>query len=318
MNTPRQRPLSIGPLRAFEAVARRLSFRAAAEELFLTQSAISRQIQSLEEELGAVLFLRGTRHVDLTAEGAMLLRAVVPALGQLDGCVRQIRQARGRKVIAVTTFASFSSLWLLPRLEAYQRLNPDIDIRVSANDVLVELEDVDIDVALRYAVPERAGRGAERLFGEVLTPAVSRWLAEQSARGEAPPLARPGDLTQHALAEEDDHRPTGELLSWRHWLAAHGEPALQPRRWMYLNFTYQQVQAALAGQAVALVRIPMVTEALARGDLVEPFGRAGRLPIPTAYWMVTTLQGQQRPEVRQFADWVREQAATTRQALGEG
>jgi LysR family glycine cleavage system transcriptional activator len=318
MNTPRQRPLSVGPLRAFEAVARRLSFRAAAEELHLTQSAISRQIQSLEEELGAVLFLRGTRHVELTADGAVLLRAAAPALSQLDTGVRQIRQARGRKVISVTTFASFSSLWLIPRLEAYQRLNPDIDIRVSASDNVVELEDSDIDVALRYCGPEGGAAGAERLFGEVLTPAVSPWLAEQAARGEGPPLAKPADLSQHALAEEDDHRPSGEFLSWRHWLAVHGEPGLQPRRWIYLNFTYQQVQAALAGQAVALTRIPLVAEALARGDLVEPFGPAGRLAIPTTYWLAVSRQGQQRPEVRQFADWVRSQAALTRAAIGEG
>lgn len=317
MNAPRQRPLSIGPLRAFEAVARRLSFRAAAEELHLTQSAISRQIQSLEEEVGAVLFLRGTRHVELTADGAVLLRALAPALQQLDAGVRQIRQSRGRRVIGVTTFASFSSLWLIPRLEAYQRLNPDLDIRVSASDAIVELEDSDIDIALRYCAADRAGADAVRLFGEVITPAVSPWLAEQAARGEGPPLAQAADLAHHALAEEDDHRPGSDYLSWRHWLAVHGQPGLQPRRWMYLNFTYQQVQAALAGQAVTLARVPLVAESLARGELVEPFGPAGRLPVPTAYWLSVSRQGQQRPEVLQFAEWVRAQGAATRRAIGE-
>ena len=122
MNMPRHRPLSVGPIRAFEAVARLLSFRAAAEELHLTQSAISRQIRSLEEEVGALLFQRGTRHVELTGDGALLLRAVIPALERLDTGVRQIRSARGRKIVSVTTFASFSSLWLIPRLEAFQRV----------------------------------------------------------------------------------------------------------------------------------------------------------------------------------------------------
>lgn len=317
MNAPRHRPLSVGPLRAFEAVARRLSFRAAAEELFLTQSAVSRQIQSLEEELGAVLFLRGTRHVELTSDGALLLRAAAPALAQIDAGVRQVRQGRGRKVISVNTFASFASLWLIPRLEAYQRLNPDIDIRVSATDALVDLDDGDVDVALRYTGSTRAGMGYQRLFGEVLSPAVSPLLLEQVARGQAPPLGRAADLAQHALAEEDDNRPNGNLLSWRHWLSVHGQPTLQPRRWMYLNFTYQQVQAALAGQAVALVRIGLVAESLARGELVEPFGAAGRLPVPTVYWLALSRIGQQRPEVRQFADWVLEQAALTRAAIGE-
>ena len=111
MNQPlRQRPLAIGPLRAFEAVARLLSFRAAAEELHLTQSAISRQIRALEEEVGATLFLRGTRHVELTADGAVLQGAAVAVLERLDGTVRQIRQSKGRRVVNVTTFASFASL----------------------------------------------------------------------------------------------------------------------------------------------------------------------------------------------------------------
>jgi LysR family transcriptional regulator, glycine cleavage system transcriptional activator len=317
MNTSRHRPLSVGPLRAFEAVARRLSFRAAAEELFLTQSAISRQIQALEEEVGAVLFLRGTRHVALTSEGSVLLRAVAPALSQLDAGVRQIRQARGRRSVSVTTFASFASLWLLPRIEAYQRLNPDLDIRVSANDSLVDMDEGDIDLALRYCSAERAPAGAERLFGEAVTPAASPWLVEQAARGDAPRLREAADLAQHALAEEDDHRPSGVLLSWRHWLAAQGLATLQPRRWIYLNFTYQQVQAALAGQALTLARLPLVAETLARGELVEPFGPAARLALPTVYWMAGSPQGVQRPEVQQFMHWVREQATATRRAIGE-
>ena len=149
MSGARNRPLSVGPIRAFEAVARLLSFRGAAEELHLTQSAVSRQISSLEAEVGASLFLRGTRHVELTADGAVLLRAVAPALDRLDASVRQIRVGRGRNVVSVTTFASFSSLWLIPRLEAFQRSHADIDIRVSASDKLVDLDEPDLDLALR-------------------------------------------------------------------------------------------------------------------------------------------------------------------------
>ena len=115
--TTRQRPLSVGPLRAFEAVARLLSFRAAADELSLTQSAISRQIKALEDEIGCTLFLRGTRHVALTADGITLQGTAVATLSRLDQTVRQIRQTRGRQVVNVTTFASFASLWLIPRLE---------------------------------------------------------------------------------------------------------------------------------------------------------------------------------------------------------
>ena len=134
MSGASRRTLSLGNLRAFEAVARRLSFSEAAQELFVTQSAVRRQIKGLEDELGAPLFVRGTRHVEMTQSGQILLRAVEASLPRIDASVRQIRQTRSRKRVSVTTFASFGSLWLLPRIEAFQRQHPDIDIRVSATD----------------------------------------------------------------------------------------------------------------------------------------------------------------------------------------
>lgn len=316
MNNGSRRALSLTNLRAFEAVARHLSFSAAAEELFITQSAISRQIKGLEDELGAPLFVRGTRHVEVTPDGHVLLRAVEPSLAKIDAGVRQIRQTRSRRRVSVTTFASFGSLWLLPRIEAFQRAYPDIDIRVSAADALADLDDPELDLALRYCSPAQAPAGAVQLFDEILTPVVSRSLLEQIRRGEAPALSVPADLAQHTLAEEDDNRASTEYLSWRHWLAQNGQPALQPRRWLYLNFTYQQVQAALAGQGVALARMPLVFEALQRGELVEPFGVERRGGSPFSYWMIVAPTARARPEVAQFCAWVEEQAAFTRDAMG--
>ena len=313
MNRPAHRPLAVGPLRAFEAVARRSSFSAAADELHLTQPAISRQIKGLEDELGAPLFLRGTRSVELTIAGTQLLRGVLPLLHRLDSTVRQIRSARGRRHVSITTFASFASLWLLPRLASFEREHPDIDIRISASDTMADLDDPDVDLALRYCHPEAAPTGATRLFGEVVTPAVGRGLAEQAARGLAPPLAVPGDLARHTLLEEDDHRPSAEFLGWRHWLRVHGVAQLEPARWMLLNFTYQQVQAALSGQGVALGRLPLVADALERGELVEPFGATHRLVSPFAYWMIECQRGAAlRPEVTLFARWLVTQAERTR------
>ncbi len=305
----RQRPLSIGPLRAFEAVARLLSFRAAAEELHLTQSAISRQIQALEEEVGSTLFLRGTRHVELTADGRTLQGAVTAALPRLDQGVRQIRQRRGRKVVNVTTFASFASLWLLPRLEAFQREHADIDIRVSAQDQIVTMDDSEFDLALRYT--ERPPAGAERLFGEQLTPVASPSLLARLT------LIQPADLAQHTLAEEDSHNVGPEALSWRRWLREQGLPQLEPQRWLYLNFTYQQVQAALSGQALALARLGLVGDALRRGDLVEPFGPEARLASAQTYWLIASAHARARPEVDQFCSWISAQAAQTRADIGE-
>jgi LysR family glycine cleavage system transcriptional activator len=317
MNKISRRPLGLSNLRAFEAVARRLSFSAAAEETFVTQSAISRQIKGLEDELGAPLFVRGTRRVELTTDGAALLRIVEPWLARLDAGVRQIRSRRTRARVSVSTFASFASLWLLPRLEAFQREHPDIDIRVSAQDGFSDPDDPELDLLLRYCLPPQAPAGAVPLFGEVVSPAVSRTYAARCASGELPPLARVADLAAHTLADEDDHHGSAAYLNWRHWLAQHGEPTLQARRWLELNFTYQQVQAGLAGQCVILARIALVGDALARGELVEPFGAAGRIRSPYGYWLGVTAAGAGRAEVAAFARWVREQAVLTRASLGE-
>ncbi len=311
MNAPRQRPLAVGPLRAFEAVARLLSFRAAGEELHLTQPAISRQIRALEDELGAVLFLRGTRHVELSGPGAQLLRSVAPLLTQLDGSVRQIRSAQRRQPVGVTTFASFASLWLLPRLAGFQNLHPEADIRISAYDQLADPDDPDIDLALRYSLAAQAPAGSTQLFGELLTPVASPALLERL------PLRHAADLARHTLLEEDDARPSAAYLSWRHWLRLHAEPGLEPRGWVYLNFTYQQIQAALAGQGVALARVALVREALERGELVEPFGTWGRVRSPFAYWLVRWPARRERPALAAFETWLLDEAARTRAALGD-
>jgi LysR family glycine cleavage system transcriptional activator len=317
MSIRSRRPLSLTNLRAFEAVARTLNFGAAAEELHVTQSAVSRQIKGLEDELGAQLFVRGTRHVQIAPDGQTLLRAVEPLLAKLDASVQGIRRARGRQRVSVTTFASFGSLWLLPRIEAFQRSHPDIDIRVSAQDALADLEqDTELDLALRYCSPQQAPASGVHLFDETLTPTVSRSLWEQIKAGHAPPLATPADLAQHTLLEEDDDRASSEFLSWRHWLACQGLPTLEAKRWLSLTYTYQQVQAALAGHGIALARLPLVFEALQRGELVEPFAQAGRIVSPFAYWMLVGTASRSRPEVAKFAAWVEAEAKATREAVG--
>ena len=317
MNQPiSRRPLSLDALRAFEAVARRLSFSAAASELFVTQSAISRQIKAMETELGAALFNRGTRKVELTAAGEAMRQAVLPALDRIDRTVRQIRVARGRRHVNVSTFASFASLWLLPRLAGFQHKHPDIDIRISATDMLTDLDDPDVDVALRYDFAANVPAHAEPMFEEVLTPVASPGLLWQAQSGHVPPLATAADLAGHALLEEDDQRPSASSLSWRRWLATHGQPGLEPRRWTYLNYTHQQVQGALAGQGVALARLALVHELLARGELVEPFGRAGRLPGLAAYWLLPLPGARLRPELQAFLAWLQAEAGSTRAAMG--
>jgi DNA-binding transcriptional LysR family regulator len=313
-------------------VARHLNFRAAAEELSLTQSAVSRQIQALEDEVGTALFLRHTRAVELTSAGSQLLRAAGMALERIDAAVRQIRQSAGRKSVAITTWASFASMWLIPRLEAFQRDHPDIDIRIDASDVAVDLSTADVDLALRYAVPQAMPAGAIRLFGEQLTPVASPWLLKEHR------IKKLEDLAQVTLIEAGDAHRTRHLewLTWQRWLdtfagatapaaAGQGKPGgqgraarnkLTPQRWLYFNYAHQIVQAALTGQGVALARLPLVAESLASGDLVEPLPQM-RMDSPLVYWLVVAPRSVVRPEVKAFCDWLQVQAEETRQAIGD-
>lgn len=180
--------------------------------------------------------------------------------------------------------------------------------QVSAYDALADTDDPEIDLALRYCHPDTIPPGSTQLFGEVLTPVASPALLERN------PLLSPADLVRHTLLEEDDDRPSAEYLSWRHWLRLNAPP-LEPRGWIYLNFTYQQIQSALAGQGVALARVALVHESIERGELVEPFGAAGRIRSPFAYWLVRWPARSERPALTAFEAWLLEQAALTRQAL---
>ncbi len=309
----RSRPIAAGHLRAFEAVSRHLNFRAAAEELALTQSAVSRQIQGLEEEVGVALFLRHTRAVELTGAGAVLLLAVAQSLPRIDSAVRQIRQSAGRRSVSLTTFASFASMWLIPRLEAFQRDNPDIDLRIDASDAAVDMDIADVDVALRYGPASSMPPGAIRMFGEQLTPVASPWLLKSGSR-----VTGPADMAQFTLIEAGDaHRSHLEWLTWRRWFDENKLTRATPKRWLYFNYAYQMVQAALAGQGVVIARLPLVAESLANGDLIEVLPHHHRMESPMAYWIIVGPRSEQRPEIKAFCEWLKLVARQTRETIGE-
>ena len=310
-NHLRNRPIAVGHLRALEAVARHLNFRAAADELALTQSAISRQIQALEAEVGVALFRRHTRAVELTGAGAELLRATLPSLERIDGAVRQIRRSAGRRSVSITTWASFASMWLIPRLEAFQAEYPDIDIRIDATDNKVDLETGDVDLALRYTTVPNAEEGAVRLFGDQLTPVASPWLLKSG-----PAVRHGSDLARHALIEASDTHRTQNLewLTWRRWLAANGLGTLEPKRWLYFNYAHQIAQAALTGQGIALARLPLVADSLASGDLIEVLPEC-RMDSPMAYFLIVARRSATRPETQAFCRWLLQQAERTRSAI---
>ena len=309
----RTRPVAVGHWRAFLAVARHLNFRAAADELALTQSAISRQIQALEDDVGVALFMRHTRAVELTSAGAQLLHAVAPAMERMDAAVRQVRLQAGRKSVGISTWASFASMWLIPRLEQFQRDNPAIDIRIDTTDAKVDLDLSDADLALRYTMQDESAHGGTLMFGEQLAVVASPWLLKSLGAIQAP-----ADMARFTLIDAGDtHRlPYLEWLTWPRWLKAQGLPDLAPKRWLYFNYAHQIVQAALAGQGLALARLPLITESLASGDLVEVLPQH-RLDSPLSYWLLVAPRSQQRPEIRAFCAWLELQAQATRAAVGE-
>ena len=204
-------------------------------------------------------------------------------------------------------------MWLIPRLEAFQREYPDIDIRIDATDNAVDLETSDLDLALRYKRPAQVPSDAIRLFGEQLTPVASPWLLKGSK-----PLRRGEDLVNFALVEAGDSHRTQNLewLTWRRWLDRHGFTKLEPKRWLYFNYASQIAQAALTGQGIALARMPLVADSLANGDLVEILPTM-RLDSPMAYWLIVGPRSGQRPEIQAFCAWLQAQARLTRVATGE-
>lgn len=312
MSYLRTRPLSVGYLRCFEVSARLLNFRAAADELALSQSAVSRQIQSIEDELGMVLFLRHTRSVELTEAGTVLFRSVSGLLNQLDLTVQQIRHSVLRQSIAVTTFASFASMWLIPRLASFQTLHPEIDIRIDASDKPVDLSVSDIDIAIRYGPAARMPTGAVRLFGDQLIAVASPHLLKQEGG-----IQSPADLTRFTLIEASEpHSSHLDWLTWRHWLNAQGLQGLQPIRWLHFNYAYQMVQAALSGQGIVLARPPLIADSLACGELVEVLP-GGRNDSPMAYWLLVNGSQAQSNQVKAFCEWVIAQANETQIVTGE-
>jgi LysR family glycine cleavage system transcriptional activator len=176
----------------------------------------------------------------------------------------------------------------------------------------VDLDISDLDLALRYAPASHMPPNAIRLFGEQITPVISPWLLKSGPR-----LKKPDDLAQFTLIEAGDaHQTHLEWLTWRRWLDEHASPKLEAKRWLYFNYAYQMVQATLTGQGVVLARLPLIAESLASGDLVEPLPQM-RMESPMSYWLIVGPRNVARPEVVAFCDWLKTQAALTREAIGD-
>lgn len=287
-------------LQGFEAAARTLSFTKAAEELFITQSAVSRQIKSLEENLGVRLFHRRPRTLELTEEGHVLLRAVTGALDLLHGATQELRA--DRDLLTVTTTNGFASLWLIPRLVRFTSRYPDVDVRISATTGMLNLERNRIDLAIRYCRPDLAPPDAVKLFSETTVPVCSPDLTQRADR----PLVRPKDLRWHTLLHYDHPGAAGTFMEWGTWLTALGLGDLKPAGALRFNMYDQLVQAAIAGQGVGLGQRRLMSELLQSGKLVVPFDTKDL--GNRAYYMLTSPAGERKTQVRAFSDWLLEES----------
>ncbi len=286
----------------FESAARHLSFTKAGEELFLTQSAVSRQIKDLEEQLGAPLFQRRHRALSLTEAGQQFYVSAAQVLATMRTATERLRAHSGRRrPLSVTTTHSFAALWLIPRLAGFTRSHPGVDVRITAEIRVQDLERDGLDLAIRHGPASLAGPNAVRLMGEKVFPVCSPKLFKKI------PLEKPADLAHHVLLQYDDPDGRHPWLHWQTWLEVERIADLRPAGTLSFSGYEQIIPAAVAGHGVALGRSPLVKDLIASGELAAPF-KSSADPA-RAYFAIVSDSAEGRPEVAEFVAWLKAEAA---------
>jgi LysR family transcriptional regulator, glycine cleavage system transcriptional activator len=281
---------SLGAIRVFEAVARRMSFTRAAEELGMTQAAASYQIKALEERLGTPVFRRLGREIQLTRAGERLALAATEAMGLLRNAVAEVAGA-GDGVLAVTCLHTFAVTWLVPRLGSFQLANPGLAVRLDTSVRIIDLVHEDFDIGLRAGMGDWPGLEATFLFPGVFTPLCTPQIA-----AELGGLTDPRQLLDAPLI--------GDRSEWEAWLAAAGldYPEGSGRPTMAYEVQQYDVAAAAAGQGVAMGSPIFFAADIAAGRLVQPFdinvaGEGG-------YWLVHAQSRRRSPKITAFCEWL--------------
>ncbi|CAN7628559.1 LysR substrate-binding domain-containing protein [Mesorhizobium amorphae] len=297
--------LPLTALRSFEAAGRQLSFSRAAEELFVSQAAISRQIRELEHFLRQPLFFRHHRRVELTEAGRRLLDRLVRSFDDIDRLLSDLA-APAQSVVRVSVEPSLAAVWLVPRLNRFRELRPDIDVSVEVDPRPIEFRSDQAELALRFSAHNTSWPRceAERLTLTVDSPVLSPGLL-----ASGPPLEKPIDLGRYTLLHEENRQ------GWARWFEAAGVPAdAAPARGPMFADTSLSKQAAQLGHGVALGDLMLVRDELASGALIKPFD----IDVASgAYWLVArSLKGLPEP-AKAFADWIRSEFAESRRSLQE-
>lgn len=279
-------------LRAFEAAARHMSFTDAADELSVTQAAISHQVRGLEQRLGLKLFVRRNRSLLLSEAGQAYLPAVRSAFDQLNEATEKLLQKDRGGHLTVTTTSSFAVKWLVPRLGGFQRANPEIDVRVSTGTSLVDFSREDVDIGIRYGRGQWPNLTAERLVAEDVMPVCAPSLVK-GPNG----LRKPADLKRFTLLHIGNFPD-----DWQVWLTAAGVKGVDATRGVSFDFALAAYQAAMDGLGVALGRNPLVEPDLKAGRLVVPF--EFKRSSEFAYYLVYPPEAIRRRKIKAFRDWV--------------
>ena len=290
----------LNALRAFEAAARHLSFTKAAQELNVTQAAISHQVKALEETLGIALFKRLNRALLLTEAGQAYLPPLREAFDLMDAATRGLKDRGMEGPLKVTSLSSFAGKWLLPRLHRFRERYPEIDVLVSAKDSLVDFATDDVDMGIRYGGGVYDGLVADFLLPDSYAPMCSPKLLDGAA-----PLRAPADLRHHTLLHDDVDPGFG----WQGWLRQAGVEGIDPNRGPGYSDSSMVIAAAIAGQGVALGRISLAVDDIRSGRLVIPFGPV--LESHYANYLVVPKARESWPKVQAFRSWMLEEAATS-------
>jgi LysR family glycine cleavage system transcriptional activator len=300
MRNPHELP-ALDLLVGFECAARHLSFTKAGEELFLTQSAVSRQIKELEDQLGVPLFERRHRALALTVAGQQFYASAAQVLATMRSATERLRTQAGRKrPLSVTTTNSFAALWLIPRLAGFTRDHPGVDVRIMAETRVQDLERDGLDIAIRHGPASLAGPNAVRLMGERVFPVCSPRLLKKI------PLEKPSDLSRHVLLQYDDPDGRHPWLHWKTWLEVERIADLKPAGSLTFSGYEQIIPAAVAGHGVALGRSPLVKDLVASGELVAPF--KSTTDPARAYFAIVSKTADSRPEASAFVAWLKAEA----------
>ena len=281
----------LNALRAFEAAGRHLSFTRAAQELNVTQAAISHQIKSLEEYLGIRLFRRQNRGLLLTDAGQAYLPDVRRAFERLATATDKLQARDASGVLTVSVLPSFGAKWLVPRLARFRLAHPEIDVRLSASEALVDFTRDDVDVAIRHGQGHYPGLSVTPLMREVAFAVCSPALLTGPH-----PIRTPEDLRRHTLLHDDDE------TTWAMWLRAAGVDTIDPTRGPFFDDSSMTLHAAVNGQGVALGRSALAHDDLKAGRLVRLFDIS--LPCRAAYYLVYPEHTASRPKIQAFRQWL--------------